>query len=87
MLNINLSEFMVALKDGAIENVGPSNKHAEAKLFDVAEAEAREFGDKRVKLVFSDDSGNEVQVSLFPEDARAVSDDLEALETDSRVFE
>jgi len=87
VLNINLSDFMVELKDGAIENVGPSNKHAEAKLFDVEGAEAREFGDKRVKLVFSDESGNEVQVSLFPEEAEAVRDDLDALEADSRVFE
>jgi len=87
VLNINLSDFMVELKDGSIENVGPANKHAEAKLFDVDEAEAREFGDKRVKLVFSDESGNEVQVSLFPEDARAVRDALDALDADSRVFE
>ena len=87
MLNINLSDFMVELKDGSIQNVGPANKHAEAKLFDVEAAEAREFGDKRVKLVFSDESGNEVQVALFPEDARAVRDDLDALDADSQVFE
>lgn len=87
MLNINLSDFMVELKDGSIKNVGPANKRAEAKLFDVADAEAREFGDKRVKLVFEDDSGNEVQAALFPEDARAVREDLEALEDDSQVFE
>ena len=87
MLNINLSDFMVELKDGSIKNVGPANKHAEAKLFDVEEAEAREFGDKRVKLVFEDDDGNEVQAALFPEDARAVKEDLEVLEDDSRVFE
>lgn len=87
MLNINLSEFMVELKDGAIQNVGPSNKTAEAKLFDVASAEAREFGDKRVKLVFEDDDGNEVQVALFPEDASEVADDLDALAADSPVFE
>ncbi|MFB6071572.1 MAG: hypothetical protein ABEJ88_01240 [Halobacterium sp.] len=78
---------MVELKDGAIKNVGPSNKHAEAKLFDVAEAGAREFGDKRVKLVFRDDDGNEVQVALFPEDVRSVVEDVEALEDDSPVFE
>jgi len=87
VLNINLSDFMVELKDGSIQNVGPANKHAEAKLFDVEAAEAREFGDKRVKLVFSDESGNEVQVALFPEDARAVRDDLDALDADSQVFE
>ena len=87
MLNINLSEFMVELKDGAIKNVGPADKHAEAKLFDVEPADAREFGDKRVKLVFEDDDGNEVQVSLFPDDARAVREALGSLEADSRVFE
>lgn len=87
MLNINLSDFMVELKDGAIQNVGPSNKTGEAKLFDVESAEAREFGDKRVKLVFEDDDGNEVQVALFPEDAREVADDLDALAADSPVFE
>ncbi|NIC00448.1 hypothetical protein [Halobacterium sp. R2-5] len=87
MLNINLSEFMVELTDGAIQNVGPSNKTAEAKLFDVESAEAREFGDKRVKLVFEDDDGNEVQVALFPEDVRDIVADVEALEADSPVFE
>jgi len=87
VLNINLSDFMVELKDGSIKNVGPANKHAEAKLFDVEAAEAREFGDKRVKLVFEDESGNEVQAALFPEDARAVREDLAALEADSQVFE
>lgn len=87
MLNINLSEFMVELKDGSIQNVGPANKHAEAKLFDVEDAEAREFGDRRVKLVFEDESGNEVQVALFPEDARSIVEDVEALEAESAVFE
>nr|WP_208288863.1 hypothetical protein [Halobacterium sp. R2-5] len=78
---------MVELTDGAIQNVGPSNKTAEAKLFDVESAEAREFGDKRVKLVFEDDDGNEVQVALFPEDVRDIVADVEALEADSPVFE
>lgn len=87
MLNLNLSDFMVELKDGSIQNVGPANKRAEAKLFDVEAAEAREFGDKRVKLVFEDESGNEVQVALFPEDVRTVVEDVEALEADSPVFE
>lgn len=87
MLNINLSEFMIELKDGSIKNVGPSNKHAEAKLFDVTDAEAREFGDKRVKLEFADDEGNEVQVALFPEHARQIADDIEKLADDSPVFD
>ena len=78
---------MVELKDGALKNVGPANKSAEAKLFDVTSAEAREFGDKRVKCVFEDDEGNEVQVALFPEQVRKVADDIEALEAESAVFE
>ena len=87
VLNVNLSEFMIELKDGAIKNVGPSNKRADVKLFDVDDARAREFGDKRVKLVFEDKSGNEVQVALFPEDVREVVSDVESLEDDSPVFE
>ena len=87
MLNLRLDEFMVELKDGALKNVGPANKSAEAKLFDVTSAEARAFGDKRVKCVFEDDEGNEVQVALFPEEARKIGDDIEALEADSPVFE
>ncbi|MFC6733203.1 MULTISPECIES: hypothetical protein [unclassified Haladaptatus] len=87
MLTLSLSEFMVELKDGALKNVGPANKSATAKLFDVTEAEVREFGDKRVKLVFHDEEGNEVQVALFPEDARNIREGLQSLEADSPVFE
>jgi hypothetical protein len=87
MLNLRLDDFMVELKDGSLKNVGPTNKKATAKLFDVESAEAREFGDKRVKLVFKDEDGNEVQVSLFPEDVRKIAADIERLEDDSPVFE
>jgi hypothetical protein len=87
VLNLRLDEFMVELKDGSLKNVGPTNKSAEAKLFDVSSAEAREFGDKRIKLVFEDGEGNEVQVALFPEEAREIADDIEALEEESPVFE
>jgi hypothetical protein len=87
MLNLRVDDFMVELKDGAIKNVGPSNKTGSAKLFDVESAEVREFGDKRVKLVFEDDEGNEVQVALFPENVRKISSDIENLEDDSPVFE
>lgn len=87
MLHLQLSDFMVELKEGSIRNVGPSNKRGTAKLFDVESAEARAFGDKRVKLVFEDEEGNEVQVALFPEDARAIADDIESLRDDSPVFE
>lgn len=87
MLSLELPEFMIELKDGAIKNVGPSNKRGTAKLFGVERARAREFGDKRVKFVFEDDEGNEVQVALFPEHVREVQADLRELEDDSPVFE
>jgi hypothetical protein len=72
MLALSIEDFHVELKDGSLKNVGPATKSASVKLYDVASAGAREFGDKRVKLVFADDEGNEVQVALFPEDVRAV---------------
>lgn len=87
MLNLNLESFMVEFKEGSVKNVGPTNKSATAKLFDVETVEAREFGDSRVKLVAEDGTGNEVQIALFPEQARAVVDDVEAMEADSPVFE
>ncbi|WP_331233534.1 hypothetical protein [Natronorarus salvus] len=87
MLTLDLSEFTIELKDGSIKNVGPTNKRAAAKLFDVEEAEARAFGDKRVKLVFGDGEGNEVQVALFPEEARTIREGIEALEAEGPVFE
>ena len=87
MLTLELSEFMIELTEGSIKNVGPTNKTATVKLFDVNRVEAREFGDKRVKLVFEDDSGNEVQVALFPGEVREIVDDVAALEDDSPVFE
>lgn len=87
MLALTLEDFMIELNEGSIKNVGPTNKSATVKLFDVESAEAREFGDKRIKLVFEDDDGNEVQVSLFPEDVRKIVRDVEALEDDSPVFE
>jgi hypothetical protein len=87
MLNLNVRDLLVEFKDGSIKNVGPTNKSAEAKLFDVTEAEAREFGDKRVKVVARDESGNEVQIALFPEDAAALEADIESLREDSPVFE
>ena len=87
MLALDLESFMIELKEGVIKNVGPANKSATAKLYDVEAATAREFGDKRVKLVFEDDGANEVHVSLFPEQVRAIQDDLRGLEADSPVFE
>lgn len=87
MLTLQLDSFDVELKDGAIKNVGPADKSATAKLFDVSDVEAREFGDKRIKCVFEDDEGNEVQVALFPEQARELREGIEALEAGGRAFD
>jgi len=87
MIALSIEDFHVEVKDGSIRNVGPTTKSASVKLYDVESAEAREFGDKRVKLEFVDDDGNEVQVALFPGDVRALVRDVEALEEDSPVFE
>jgi len=87
VLNLNLDSFMIELKDGSIKNVGPTNKSASAKLFDVESTEAREFGDSRVKIVAEDADGNEVQIALSPEMARTVADDIGSLREESRVFE
>jgi hypothetical protein len=78
---------MVELDEGSIKNVGGPTKSGTAKLFGVESAEARAFGDKRVKLAFEDADGNEVEVALFPEDLEAVLEDVEELRADSPVFE
>lgn len=87
MIALSISDFHVEVKDGSVKNVGPATKTASAKLFDVGAAEARAFGDKRVKLAFEDEEGNEVEVALFPEAASAIREDLESLEAESPVFE
>ena len=78
---------MIELKDGSVKNVGPTNKSASAKLFDVESAEARAFGDSQVKIVATDASGNEVQIALSPDAAEAVVDDIESLREESGIFE
>lgn len=87
MFTLDLDSFMFELKDGAIKHVGPSNRSATAKLYDVEGVETREFGDERVKLAFRDEDGNEVEVALFPEEAREVSRGLDLLEEESDLFE
>jgi len=87
VLNLALENWNVELTDGSIKNVGPTNKETTAKLFDVDGIDVREFGDKRVKLAFTDGEGNELEVALFPEEAREVAEGIELLETDSPVFE
>jgi hypothetical protein len=87
MISLRLDDFMIELKDGSIKNVGAANKTATAKLYDVTDAEAREFGDERVKLSFTDESGSEVEVALDPPEAREIARGIESLEEESRVFE
>lgn len=87
MLTLDIEEFLIELQEGSVKNVGPPTKAATAKLFDVETATAREFGDKRVKLVFEDGEGNELQVALFPDQIRAISDDIAELEAESDVFD
>ncbi|WP_247729100.1 hypothetical protein [Halovivax limisalsi] len=87
MLALDIEPFTVELKEGSLSNVGPTNKSASAKLFDVESADVRAFGDKRVKFEFDDAEGNEVQVALFPETVRALVEEIETLEDESSVFE
>ena len=87
MFTLDMDDFVFELKDGALKHVGPSNRTATAKLYDVEGVDVREFGDERVKLAFSDEDGNEVEVALFPAEAREVARGVELLEDESRVFE
>ncbi|MFC4990190.1 hypothetical protein [Saliphagus infecundisoli] len=87
MFTIDIDRFMVEIDEGAFKNVGPATKAATAKLFGVESAEAREFGDKRVKLAFEDGEGNAVEVALFPDEARQIREGLAELEAGSPVFD
>ncbi|WP_181691912.1 hypothetical protein [Natronomonas sp. LN261] len=79
MLTLTLDSFMIELKDGSLKNVGPTDKSATAKLFDVESVEARAFGDSQLKIVAEDAAGDEVQIALSPEDAAALAEELETL--------
>jgi hypothetical protein len=83
MITVDLNDLMFELKEGAMKHVGPSNRSATAKLYDVTEVEARTFGDERVKCVFADDEGNEVEVALFPDEAEALAAQLDDVDTDA----
>ncbi len=87
MLSLNLEEFMIELKDGSVKNVGPPTKSATAKLYDVESAEAREFGDERVKISCTDGAENTIEVALSPAAAEKIREEIQSLEADSRVFE
>lgn len=87
MLLLDLEDFMFELKEGAIKHAGPSNRAATAKLYDVEGVEAREYGDRRVKLAFEDEDGSEIEIALDPAQASEIARGIEMLEEESRVFE
>ena len=87
MLTLDLDDFMFELKEGTLKHVGASNRSATAKLYDIEAVSVREFGDERVKLGFEDGDGNEVEVALFPAEAREVAAGIERLEDESDIFE
>ena len=87
MFTLDIDRFMLELKDGTFKHVGASNRTATAKLYDVVDAEARAFGDERVKLSCEDGSGNEIEVALDPLEARAIAREIETLEEESDIFE
>ena len=87
MLTVQFDDLMLELEDGAVKHVGPKTTAATVKLYHVADAEARAFGDSQVKLAFADDEGNEVEVALDPDAVEALAADIEALREESAVFE
>lgn len=87
MILLDLEDFTFELKDGAIKHAGPSNRTATAKLYDVEGVEAREYGDRRVKLAFEDEDGSEIEIALGPDQASEVARGIQRLEEESRVFE
>lgn len=87
VLYLELDQFTLELQDGSFKNVGPATKQGTAKLYDVVEAEARAFGDGRVKFEFEDEQGSELQVAVSPEQAAALAEDVAELQAESEVFE
>ncbi|MFB6073942.1 MAG: hypothetical protein ABEJ89_02905 [Haloarculaceae archaeon] len=88
MLTLDVDNFLVEFKDGAVKNAGAPNKRVTAKLYDVEGVDVRAFGDERVKLAFEDAEGNDVEVALFPEEARALQSGLAAVEeAEPEIFE
>lgn len=85
MLSLEIEEFMIQLKEGTINNVGGPRKAGTVKLFDVAEAEARAFGDNRVKLAFADEDDNTVEVALSPAAVKTLLEDIAQLRADGDV--
>lgn len=87
MFTLELDDFMFELKDGALKHVGTSNKTATAKLYDIDSVDVRGFGDQRVKVTCTDDSGNEIEVALDPAEAKEIANEIEQLKEESGIFE
>lgn len=87
MLTVQFDDLMLELEDGAVKHVGPKTTDATVKLYHVADAEARAFGDSQVKFAFADAEGNEVEVALDPGAAQAVAADVERLREETDIFE
>lgn len=87
MLTFDIEQFMLELKNGSFKNVGTSTKQATVKMYDVEGVDVREYGDKRVKLAFEDEQGSEIEVALFPEQARAVAEGLELLDGEGETLD
>jgi len=76
MLTINLDDFIIELKEGTVKHVGASTTSAEVKLYDIAQAETRTFGDQ-IKLQFKDDEGNCVELALESATVESMVEDIE----------
>ena len=87
MLYLDIENYMLQIKDGALKNVGPPSKSATAKLYDIETAEARAFGDNRIKFVCRDDEGNEVQLALFPEHVETILKDIDDIKQSGEIPE
>lgn len=85
MLTLEISDFMLQLKEQTIHNVGGPTKSATVKMYDITEVEGRAFGDNRVKLAFSDAEGNNVEIALFPDEVRQLEDDFDAVRSTGMV--
>lgn len=82
---LDIEDFMLQIKDGSLHNVGPPTKTGTAKLFDVVDSEARPFGDNRIKIECADETGNTVQISLFPEHAEKLVNDINAIRQSEEI--
>ena len=64
MIVIDIENFSVEIKNGAIRNVGAPDKSTTVKVFDVTRTEVRRFGKDRIKLCFEDGEGNKIELAV-----------------------